>query len=307
MKLLTLVLAWLTVSLAQWQDHRPVAAPPPPAPAVPVQRRAASLLQGRAHRATLTAPWEPSIGDAANIGLRAEENSRVAAVAMKTARAATQAAAAVAKKNDAIIPSVMESTEGAREAASHAYQAQKLAQQTLAEVRSATMQAAHDIVAGEVFKIRHAAVMEAKKEAQGRAKKLMLKLIAEAPKAAEKAMVPWTDSWARASAIAGQYEKLGDTFVGKSNALQGKAQLELAGANSWRMLGSIAKSQGMQQNAGQMMDLALLFNGNAAKFYNAAQDIRSHEGLYFEMAKRAAYHAMVMHDPDAPPPLGTTL
>jgi len=223
---------------------------------------------------------------------------------MMAAIAAKDKSVALAGKNDKIIPGLMSSTEDAKEAARNAYTAEKMAKKTVAQVVSATAQAAHDIVEAEVFKQRQAAHMRAKEEAQARAKKIMEKMILDAPKAAKAAMTPWTDAWARETGIAAQYEKMADGMVGKSNALQASVQLDLGASNAWRSMANLAKSQALQQQANQNMDLAMAFNGAAGRFYNAAQDIRSHEGLYMKMAMQASYHALVMHDPDAAPPLG---
>lgn len=262
------------------------------------------LIQARARKTLLRAPWEPSIGDAASIGLRAEENSRLADVEMKKAIGDKDKSQTIADRNDKIVPALISTVNDAQDAERGAYAAEKMAKKQVAQVISATAQAAHDIVEAAVFQARQAAHMRAKAEAQARAKKIMEKMILEAPKAAKAAMTPWTDAWARETKIAGQYEKMADGMVAKSNALQGSVQLDLGASNAWRSMANLAKSQSLQQQANQNMDLAMAFNGAAGRFYNAAQDIRSREGLYMKMAMQASYHALVMHDPDAAPPMG---
>jgi len=248
-------------------------------------------------------PWPSMKDEYSAIGLRSEQESKKAVQEMTAAQKAAAENAKIAMTNAKIAPSLIASVASAESSARLAHGAEKLVTQALKETQVAAALAAHDVINDAMEQARDEAHAAAKVEAQKAAKALMMKMLAEVPKAAKAAAAPYIAAMNRAHDYAAKYAALGDTWAGKSVQLQMSAGLKMGEANSWQTLGDTGKAQGMFQQAHQMMDLAVAFNAKAGSLYAAGVDVASHDGEWVAEADMASYHATVMLNPDAPPPV----
>lgn len=264
----------------------------------PLADGGASLLEVGAARG----PWDVSTGDAANIGLRAEQEAHEALKQSHAAASSRASAHKIANKNKNIMPTLLSSVESSVTSARNAYAAQTFMEDLAQQVKEATQAKANEVMEAAVDAVREEALDAAHVEAEKRGKALMAKMIASAGEAAEKAAEPYAEAEARAADIADKYEAMGDAKVGKSSSAQMDAQTLLGQAQAWQRLGELGKAQTMFRDSHKLMEKAVGYNAQANAFYNAAQTILSHESEYKNEAKMAEYHAMMLHDPDAEPP-----
>merc|ERR1719311_1913138 len=254
-------------------------------------------------KAVSAEPWPSMKDEYSAIGLRSEQESKKATQDMEAAKKAAAENAKIAMMNAKIAPSLLASVAATETSARLAHASEKLLTQALKETQVAASLAAHDVVDEAVEQARDEAHAAAKVEAQKAAKALMMKMLKEVPKAAKAAAAPYIAAMNRAHDYAAKYAALGDTWAGKSVQLQMSAGLKMGEANSWQTLGETGKSQGQFQQAHQMMDLAVAFNAKAGSLYAAGAEVASHDGEWVAEADMASYHATVMLNPDAPPPV----
>lgn len=248
-------------------------------------------------------PWPSMKDEFSNIGLRAEQESTQAAKDETAAKKAAAENAKIAMMNAKVAPALIASVSASERAARSARKSEVAATEVVKEVQEATAQAAHDMIDQAIQEARDEAHVEAKAEAQKAAKALMEKMLKEIPAAAKAASAPYIAAMNRAHEYAAKYAALGDAWAGKSVGLQMQAGLMLGQANNWQSLGDTGKAQGMFQQAHQMTDLAVAFSAKAGSLYGAGVEVASHDGEWVAEADMAAYHATVIRNPDAPPPV----
>lgn len=293
----------------QVQDQSGNAANPMDAPGVMshfIARKARAAVKRVVAAAARAAkggkPWSSIEPPASEMGARATEDATSTAKSSAVAEAKSKFASEVQAKTAAALPTSIASVEKAMEAMSRAHKAEVEVNEIRQEVTQAAMEATRDMIKDELKKLRKEAHKKAKEEAVKKAKALKAKMLAEAPKAAKEAAIPYKTAQKRAAATAQEYAARGDALSAESTTVQMDAQMLLGQANTYMTLGEVGKSQQILQQSHQMMDEAVGLANQANGFYNTAQTIMSTITQYMGEAQAASYNAEVMLNPDVPPP-----
>jgi len=260
-------------------------------------------------------PWEsvndPMPEEHAKFLQWAQDAQKAAQKALEEEKAVRE----LAGKATNALPVAMAAVADAKSASEEAHRDEGKIRQMLSELRKETHKEAFGALRDLVPQMKKDARRRAEKLFRSRAAELQKQMLAEAPKAAARAEVPWQEAAKRASQYSVGWVERGNLLSSRAAQLSAQAERLQGSADQWlkaahiqgsanvvNATGDAVGAKRMLREAQSMIAQAEDLNRQASVAFDTAIRIDGTLPMYGREAAQAAYHEERMLNPDAPPP-----